>query len=325
MSSSSSSAWRSSIRPWLDNVGLYYLSDGFHRHTAEAFVETGMALIDQYMKHNTIAKNDWQNLALAAALASFDLLNLRNINVHELWQKCEKKCDEDKVKRLTRQLLEEERSSSHEEKKHDVVDKEPVVAVAPPQQQQHPPTPRPASPVAASAHIVIKDEPEPEPEPAPATSNSVPPEPAPPAVDSSSDDDDEVEDGKDGPCEQHRVAVKAQPPNLQYINFVNDESKLRAWPYAFDVDLTDQLLECVSRLFRTFALSVNPCKTKQDIQNAAAASLLAVLEHKKMLPAVKPRRLVDNLYDEFPLSTRKGIQEFWEKMRATPNLVASKC
>jgi hypothetical protein len=372
---SNNSSIRKSIYPWFETVANFYLSDinqddDENEAAMTAFLEHAMSLLQNYMKRKPeVAKKQWQNLPLAAALASFKLLHLE-VDVSELWKQCQDKCDESIVKSIEQEMLLSENSSVDEAEKKVVPLAEPEKkAVAPPSPSPSAIMPKKDNPTPASSSAAPTPKkgptpasssaaPTPKKGPTPASSGAAPtpkknPTPAPtpkqlPTEEKkkkeeeedkdkeSTDEDDEESDSEpdtlseveddDVELSKYRRALQIEPISNAYVRFVYEDSMTRVWPFATGVDVTFNTLECVGRIFRLYVLKLKPSKTKEEVHNASAGALLAVLDHMGDLPKKSTdASLVTDLYDALPMTSKRGILSVWQDIKSKPDLLKTKC
>lgn len=341
----SNSSIRKSIYPWFETVANFYLSDinqddDENEAAMTAFLEHAMSLLQTYMKRKPdVAKKQWQNLPLAAALASFKLLHL-DIDTSELWKQCKDKCDESVVKSIEQEMLLSEHKSVDEAEKKSTVEKTalepekraivvPVVeedktVISEPQSNKD--TKKESTP---DDSMKKKDKQE---EQKQKDAEKKDKEEEDEDEDNEDDDEDsepdtlsEVEDD-DIELSKYRQSLQAEAISNAYIRFVHEDGMTRVWPFATGVDVSFNTLECVSRIFRLYVLKLQPSKTKQDVQNASAGALLAVLDQMGALPKkTTEASLVTDLYDALPMTSKSGILAVWQFLKAQPDLLKTKC
>lgn len=301
------SSIRKSIYPWFENVANFYLSD-INQDDDEveaamtAFLEHAMSLLQTYMKRKPdVAKKQWQNLPLAAALASFKLLHL-DIDVSELWKQCKDKCDESVVKSIEQEmLLDEHKSVDDAEKKSPT-----AISIPPEKKDTENKEDKEQEKKDKEDDAEEDDEDEDDSESEPDTLSEV--------------EDDDIELSK------YRQKLQNEPSSNAYIRFVHEDGMTRVWPFATGVDVSFNTLECISRIFRLYVLKLQPAKTKQDVQNAAAGALLAVLDQMGDLPKkTTEASLVTDMYDALPMTNKSGVLAVWQYLKSQPDLLKSKC
>lgn len=352
---SNSALLRKSIYPWLQNVAAFYLADrpetdeDDNEVAMNMFVENAVSLLQTFMKKNPdVAKQHWQNLALAAALASFRIMHLDDIDTTELVEKCKSKCDMSAVKKLEGELMDTSDKSVDEPEKK-------VTTTAPPSTKREKET-APAPPASTKRDKEKEKETTTAPPPASTkrdkekdkeTTTAPPPssirrgrEREPAAEEKKkpelSDDDDEDDDPAtmdETPDEEEEMRVyraKLQAEAIDgtsFVKYVHDDAFTNIWPYAVDVDVTYDMVTCVSRVFRTYVYEINPSKTKGAVHDAAGGCLLAVLDYLNQLPVGETRsELITALYDELPFSSKKGIDQVWKELKEkSASALDSKC
>ena len=301
MASSSFSSLKKTIQPWLVQLGQYYFAEYYpDPDQNEALISTFVgealhSLEDWLQRHPETSKRHWQNFTLAAALTAFNLLDVE-VDLRELWHRCRDKCDRKEVERIKADML------LHQPEKTSVV--------------------LPPKPVASETK---------EPESAPVKAEDHSKDTSTSESDSESDDLDEdatLDEVADDDPQLHvfRNNHRREAFKPAYITYVHEQCFAQTWPFSTGADVTFPVLECVGRVFRTYVLSLYPAKTKEEVHNAAGGSLLAVLDYLQKLPKkASEAQLVCALYDELGLSSKAGILQVWQNLRAQPDLLADKC
>jgi len=312
---------KKTIQPWLVQLGEFYFAEYTSDDTENqvlitSFVRESLRNLEAWLeRHPEASKRRWQNFTLAAALATFDLLAV-NVDLRELWHRCRDKCDRREVEKIKMEMLVHAKSGSSGGNSEQSDDSEFLLT-------------KPPSAVAATQPEDEKEE-----------TNTVPVETSPAnsddsASDSGTDTDDpffdpaanldEVADD-DPQLNQYRTKQRSEPFKPAYIRYVFDTCFSQVWPFSTGADVPFPILECIGRVFRVYVLALHPAKTKEDVHNAAGGSLLAVLDYLQKLPKnATEAQLVCAIYDELGLSSKTGILQVWQNLRANPDLLAEKC
>lgn len=322
---------KKTIQPWLVSLGEYFFAeysadDTENQVLITSFVRGSLRNLESWLeRHPEASKRHWQNYTLAAALATFDQLGTQ-VDLRELWHRCRDKCDRKEVDKIKMDMI------MHAAKESSSSDDGAPALTKPP---------TPATPAPTPTETKKLKEPETKHEDdggsADAAKQTSTEDPSATASDSDSDTDtddpffdpaanlDEVTD-EDPQLNQYRTKQRNEPFKPAYVRYVFDACFTQTWPFSTGADVPFPILECIGRVFRTYVLALYPAKTKEEVHNAAGGSLLAVLDYLQKLPKnATEAQLVCAIFDELGLSSKSGILQVWQNLRANPDLLAEKC